>query len=115
MLAYTMVNSVFFDGKRNGQFLRSLLLLVATQGILFYPVVLLLVYFDLSIQTVVYYFLIVLFLGKIVVFYRAYVIFFRQNVFLLQIFLYFCALEIIPLLSLWGGLAMIVDQLKVNF
>lgn len=115
MLAYTMVNYVFFDGKRNGQFLRSLLLLVATQGILFYPVVLLLVYFDLPIQTVVYYFLVVLFLGKIVVFYRAYVIFFRQNVFLLQIFLYFCALEIVPVLFLWEALTITADSLKINF
>lgn len=112
--AYTMVNWVFFNGKRNGQFIRSLLLVVASEGILFYPVVLLLVYFELSIQSVVYYFLVVLILGKIVVFYRTYVIFFRQNVFLLQIFLYFCALEIVPILSAVGIWALVVDFLKVN-
>lgn len=112
--AYTLVNCTFFDNKRNGQFLRSMLLLLATQGVLSYPVVLLLVYFDLSILSVVYYFIVVLFLGKIVVFYRTYVIFFRQNVFLLQIFLYFCALEIVPIISAVGIWALVVDFLKVN-
>jgi len=33
----------------------------------------------------------------------------------LQIILYFCTLEIIPLLALWSGLEVIVNALKINF
>jgi len=112
---YTIVNNVFFDGKRNGQLLRSLLLVAASQGVLLLPVVLLLVYFELSLQNVFYFFVFVVFLGKILAFYKSFNIFFRQNGGFLQIILYFCALEITPLAVLMGTWAIVVDLLKVNF
>ncbi len=115
VLLYTLANSIFFDGKKNGQFIRSFLLITATQGVLLFPVVLLLVYFDLSMRYVVYYFAGVVFIGKILVFYKTYIIFFRQNAFFLQIILYLCALEIVPLVSLIGTWRLVVDYLKVNF
>ena len=114
-LFYTIVNCVFFDGKRNQQFLSMMLLVTATQGLLVFPLVLLLVYFGISYQSVLYFFAFVVFLGKIMAFYRAYLIFFRQNGGFLQIILYFCALEIVPLAVLVGTWAMTVDLLKINF
>lgn len=113
--AYTIVNGVFFDGKRNGQFLSAIRLVSALQGVLVYPVVLLLVYFGISLQTVIYYFAGVVILGKILAFYKSYIIFFRQNEGFLQIILYFCALEIVPLGALVGAWLMVVNLLKVNF
>jgi hypothetical protein len=115
VLAYTAVNCVFFDGKKNGQWMRSLFFLTALEGVALYPVVLLQVYFDLSVRNVVYYFVFVVVLAKILTFYKCFVIFFRQNGFYLQIILYFCALEIIPFLALWGTLGLIVEELKINF
>ena len=115
VLVYSIVNNVFFDGKKNGQWVRSLLFLTAIEGVALYPVVLLQVYFDLSVKNVVYYFIFVTVLIKILAFYKCFVIFFKQNGFYLQIILYFCALEIIPVLALWGGLGLIMEELKINF
>jgi hypothetical protein len=52
---------------------------------------------------------------KILTIYKSYVIFFRQKALYVQNILYFCALEMVPLLSLWGGLAVIVNQVRVIF
>ena len=112
---YTLVNTVFFDGKKNEHWLKFILFITSLEGILLFPAAMLQVYLDLSVENVAYYLAFVLIFVKILTFYKSWHIFFRQKGFFLQNILYFCALEIIPLLSLWGGLVMIVDQLKVNF
>ena len=114
-LVYSIVNLTFFDSKRNGQFFHILLFLHSCEGILLYPVVVLLTFFDISTKSVVYYTTFVVILVKILTFYKCFVIFFRQNGVYLQIILYFCALEIVPLFALWGGLSVIVNALKINF
>ena len=80
-----------------------------------YPAVLLLVYFDLPLDVVLYYFIFVVVLGKILAFYKSYVIFFRQKGGFLQIILYFCALEIVPLTVLVGTWMALLDVLIVKF
>ena len=114
-LFYTGVNMVFFDSKKNEQWLRTTLFLNGAVGIFLFPAVMLLTFFDVSSQTIIFYLIIVLVLVKLLTFYKCSAIFFRQNAFYLQIFLYFCTLEIIPLLALWGGLEVIVNALKINF
>ena len=112
---YRMVNSVFFDGKKCGQWTRAFTFITAFEGALLFPVVVLQVYFGLPMQNVVYYLVFVLILTKLLTFYKCWLIFFKQISFFLQIILYLCALEIIPLLSLGGVLVLITDHLKVNF
>jgi hypothetical protein len=112
---YTFVNSVFFDSKKNVHWMKALLFITSTEGVLLFPVVLLQVYFDLSMQNVVIYFIVVLVLVKMLAFYKCYIIFFRQIGVFLQIILYFCALEIIPLAALWGALVITGNYLKINF
>ena len=114
-LLYTIVNSVFFDGKKNTQWMKTLLFVTSSEGIFLFPVVLLQVYFDLALESVIIYFTFVLVLVKLLTFYKCYSIFFRQIPVFLQIFLYFCALEIIPLTSLLGVLGILGNYLKVNF
>jgi len=92
-----------------------MLFLTSAEGIALFPIVMLRAYFDLSMQNVVIYFIIVLLIVKILTFYRAFVIFFRRNVVSLQIILYFCALEMVPLLALWGTLVFTANNLKINF
>lgn len=112
---YTMVNLVFADGKINLQWLRSLLFLTAVEGLVLFPVVLLLVYFNLSFQNAMICFVIIFLLVKILAFYKCCSIFFNRFGNFLQIILYFCALELIPLASLWGILVFTGNYLKVNF
>ena len=114
-LFYYGVNSVFFENKRNLQWTRTLIFIGAIEGILLFPEVFLLAYFDISTLFVIYYTIIALVLVKFLTFYKCYIIFFRQNDFYLQIFLYFCTLEIVPMFALWGGLSAIVNALIINF
>ena len=112
---YAIVNWAFFDKKSNQTWQKSLLFLTCVEGVVLFPLVLLLTYFNMSMQNVIIYATIVVVLTKLLVFYRTHIIFFRQNSAFLQNILYFCALEIVPLFSLWGILVTIVDFLKINF
>ena len=112
---YTMVNNLFFDSSKNKKFLTSLLYLSAVEGLVLYPALALLTFMHLPAQNAIWYCLIVVILVKILTFYKTFTIFFKQNDFFLQIILYFCALEMVPLFTLWGGLSVIVDYLKINF
>ena len=112
---YNLVNSIFFGGKKSRQWTWTFTFITALEGVALFPAVMLLVYFDLNMQYVVYYFTFVLFFTKILTFSKCWLIFFKQISVFLQIILYLCALEIIPLLSLAGALILITDQLKVNF
>ena len=114
-LLYRLTNTIFFDSKRNLQMTRAFIFLAAAEGVLLFPMVLLLVYFDLTEKKAIYYFIVVLILNKILSFYKGWDIFFRQNGGTLQTFLYFCALELVPLLAFGGIWLMTIDLLKINF
>lgn len=114
-LLYSIVGMVFFDKKKNGQWLKAYLFLISTEGGLMFPMVMLLSYFNLPLQIAVIYTLAVIVLVKILSFFKTYIIFFRRNGGFLQIILYFCALEAVPLFALYGGLVLISHYLKINF
>ena len=115
VLLYTMVNNVFFDSKKNRQWMKSFLYITSIEGALLFPLVVLWTYFDISIQNAVIYVIIVLLIVKILELFKCFLIFFRQNVVKLQIILYFCTLEIIPMLLFWGALVFTANSLKINF
>ena len=115
MSLYAIVNRVFFDSKRNEQWIKALLFVVALECLMSVPAIIMGPYFGMSIEKVELYFSIVLFLVKMLTFYKCYIIFFRQNVVSLQIILYLCALEIVPFLALWGVLDFTANSLKINF
>ena len=114
-ILYSVVNSVFFDGKRNKHWMKIKLFISSMEGIVMFPAVLLQAYFNMSEQNVIIYVVIVLFFVKLWSFFKCYVVFFRRNVFELQIILYFCALEMVPLLAFWGALGYVTDSLIINF
>ena len=114
-LLYAMVNWVFFDKKKNEQWVKALLFLSSAEGILLFPDVMLLSYFGLSIQHAVIYALSVIIIIKLLSFYKAYLIFFKHNGLFLQSFLYFCALELMPLGVLWGAMVTMDTYLKQIF
>ena len=115
VVASYVVNLVFFDSKKNRQWIKSQLFITSMEGVAFFPAVMVRAYFDLPIRNVVIYFVFVLLTVKILSIYKCYNIFFRQNVAGLQIILYFCALEMVPLLALWGSLVNMANVLKINF
>lgn len=114
-LLYTIVNGVFFGLRRNKVWLRSLLFITATEGAVLLPVELTQVYFGLSPESAYVCAVTILLMAKTLVFYKSYSIFFRLSGGFLQIFLYFCALEAIPLAALWSALVLVGNYLKINF
>ncbi len=112
---YNIVNTIFFDPQQNKQWQQKYLFIIATEGVLIFPAMMLLVYYDLSPQKALYYFIFILFLLKILTIYNCWNIFFSQKGGFLQTFLYFCTLEIVPLLNLVGGMLILIDNLKFNF
>ena len=114
-IIYQMVNAVFFESKKNKQMVWTLVFIAALEGIAFFPIIILQIYFGLSVQTVAYCFVFILVIAKLMTFYKCWAIFFRQVGIFLQIILYLCALEIVPLLILGGVLVTITNELKVIF
>ena len=66
-------------------------------------------------ECVMYYVIFAVIIVKMMTIYKCYIIFFRRNVVHLQIILYFCTLEMIPLLAFWGVLVITANYLKINF
>lgn len=115
MFMYWVINNVFFGKKKSIRWLKLVLFVASAEGILLFPLVMLQSYFDLSVHNAAVYVAVVIILVKILLFYKCFIAFFRQKGFYVQIILYFCTLEIVPLLTLGGAMAMIVDYLKINF
>ncbi len=109
------VNLILFDRKKSLQWSKAFLVASTFEGIAMFPLVLLSVYFDLRADLAFFYVIFVLFLNKMLSFYKDWSIFFKQNRGYLQFFLYFCALEITPLLAFCGECQVIVNTIKVNF
>ena len=111
----SIVNTVFFGWKKNLQWSRVSLFLTSFAGVLLFPIVLLLVYYGLCMENVAICSISILVIVKILTFYKYYTIFFRQSTFFLQIILYFCALEIVPLAYLWFAMERVANELIIIF
>ena len=114
-LLYSIVDWVFFDKKKNIQWMKSFLFIISMEGILLFPIVLLFAFFHISVSSAVIYTLLVVFIAKILSFYKTYIIFFAKETAILQSFLYFCALELMPLGILGGIITAISGYLKTIF
>lgn len=114
-ILYQIVDLTFFDGKKNKQWKHSFLLLISLESILLIPLVLFAAFFNLTVHTGIIYTISLLVLIKLLTLYKTFIIFFKQTGVFLQIILYFCALEIVPLSLLWSGLELTNSLLKINF
>ena len=114
-VAYSVTGWVFFDRRSNDLWMKSFLFLLAMEGVCLFPIVMLRAYFELSVQTTLVSTAIVLGLFKLLALYKSYLIFFRNGGHSLQIFLYFCTLELMPLAMLIGTLMITTANLKVDY
>lgn len=112
---YQLINWVFFHGKEIEQWNKSQLFITAMEGVLMAPVTLLFIYGKLPLTTALICIGIVVILCKLCTFYKDYLIFFKRFAAFLQIFLYFCALELIPLAALVGILEAYNGNSIINF
>ena len=106
-VATAVVDWSFFDKRQSRTCSESRDFLYAIQGILFFPLLFLSVYFELSIPDLLLYTLTLAVFEKVVLLYKYWTIFFAKTYGLLHFIVYFCALEIIPVFVLWRILAFV--------
>lgn len=114
-VAYSVTGWVFFDRRSNDLWIKSFLFLLAMEGVCLFPIVMLRAYFEIAVQTTLICTAIVLGIFKLLSLYKSYLIFFRNGGHSLQIFLYFCTLELMPLAMLIGALMITTANLKVDY
>lgn len=95
-LFYTFINWIFFDKTRCKSWLDSYFLVFILEGLLLFPLLLLVIYFDLSVENKLLFTGIILILGKIMLLYKCGSIFFGKIYRIFYLIVYFCALEIVP-------------------
>lgn len=97
---YNFVNSVFFNREQRTQWNQTYLLSVLALGLALLPVALLVIYFDMSFDNMVKAVVCILLVDKSLLMYKCHRTFFNYTFGWVHLFLYFCTLEIMPLLIL---------------
>lgn len=100
-IAYSICNWTFFSQQQRTQWTNAYNLIGLGKALLFFPLALLVVYFDLSIQVTIWIVILILLISQILVIFKAKQIFFYHKFGLFHLILYFCTLEMIPLFILW--------------
>lgn len=113
-ILHHIVHLVFFTKAQRHLSNISRLFLIAMQGALMLPLLLLNVYLDTDAKLTLHLLVIMVAVTLLLRFYKAFCIFFRKNNNFLQFFLYLCTLEAVPLAILTGILITIANFLKVN-
>ncbi len=108
-VSYMAIGWIFLDSTKTKIWLESYFTLIYYVGFALFPLVLFLVYFDLSLAGLLVIGALILIFTKILMFYKWVKLFFHQFATLFLLILYFCALEIVPCLLLYRGLARIND------
>lgn len=109
------IHWTFFEAPQIHNYNSTRLYLTSFEGIILLPAVLIYTYFAMSPLTLLYYTISVIGIIKLLTFYKLFSIFFRGKERFLQIFLYFCTLEVIPLVILWELLLFAANSLKVTY
>lgn len=113
-LLYLIVHPVFFTKQERHLMGLSRVFLIASQGAILLPILLMGIYMPLSHENLLHSTLFIVISTLLLRFYKVFSIFFKKNGRFLQFFLYLCTLEAVPLVILAGGLYAIVHFLKIN-
>ncbi|MCF0201983.1 MAG: DUF4271 domain-containing protein [Bacteroidaceae bacterium] len=111
-LLQAVVGWVYFDPQENAMWMKSQLFLVAMEGVPLLPIVLLLCYFSMTFRAAILLSILVVICVKILTLYRCYHVFFYKKRPHLQIILYFCTLEIAPMMVFYGLSAQLLDAIN---
>lgn len=111
---YGTVNWTFFQKVKNSAWTTSFFNLFIWLGILLLPLILLIVYLDISSPTNLYLIGFVVIIAKISLFWKSFSNFFEKIHGVFHLILYFCALEILPDLILWKGIELVSNNLILN-
>lgn len=114
IISYRFINWIFFDKTKNKRWQESYSFVYAIEGFLLFPLLLLTIYFDLSTLNALLYVAFIAVITRIFLLYETYIIFFPKIYGILHLIVYFCALEITPLLMLCRVLAFINNDFVIK-
>lgn len=106
-LFYSFVNWTFFDKEQRTAWMKSYSFLVSMEGLLLFPIALVMVYSNLPAKYVTLCLYVVISVVKILLFYKTFAIFFPKTHGFLHLIAYLCALEMLPACVLWKALTFI--------
>ena len=104
---YSFINWVFFEKEKNKLWIEAVFNIIAALGFILFITALYIVFLDSEFHFSAKIILIIIFISKILLFYKCFRYFFRGFHGVLHLILYFCTLEIIPDLFLWKGIELI--------
>lgn len=113
--AYRLIGWIFFDKIKTNVWLESYSVILYSSGFIFFPVILLVVYFDLPTHISIITACCLVIFAKILMFYKWLKIFFNNIYSLFCLIVYFCALEILPCFILFQGIIQINNLLLIKF
>ena len=114
-VVYWFTAWVFFSRTATARWMKSFLLLRGVEGLFLLPAVLLYAYFRAGAAAATTYIAVIVIMFRLFALYRQNIIFFRPTGAYLQNFLYFCALEVVPLAALSGLLRKVTGFLMITF
>lgn len=106
-IVYTFVDWIFFDKEKNKLWIEGVFNIIAAIGLILFPTALYIIFLDSEFHFSGKIILTIIFISKILLFYKCFRYFFRNFHGVLHLILYFCTLEIIPDLFLWKGIELI--------
>lgn len=113
-IIYSFISWIFIDKIKATLWIESYLMLLYYFGFFLFPLVLLMVYFDLSANILIPIGLGLVIFIKTLMFYKCFKLFFSHLYGLLGLIVYFCALEIMPCLVLYQALVQINNILLIK-
>ena len=114
-LLILFVNWVFFSKKKRKIWNDIYSYIVSVESITFFPLALAYVYFQLSYETTIALFFFLFIITKFLLAFKTYYIFFRKSYGLFHLFVYLCALEVMPLLAIWKTLVIVTESWIVKY
>ena len=109
------VNWIFFDKTKRKLWQKAVFYLTTAESLLFIPVIIVTVYFNLPANISLWIIVAIGLLIKILLLYKTFLIFFSKFYGTLHLIVYFCTLEIMPLLVVFKILIRVTDELIVKF
>lgn len=115
VIIYLIIGWVFFDKTVTKSWIRCYFVTDVILEFILFPLLLIVIYRDISSQIYIPIAIFLLILAKSLLFFRGIKLFFLNPYRKIYFIAYLCALELIPLIFIWGGLSKANDFLQLNF
>lgn len=110
---YGTFNWTFFSEEKRELWMAGYNLTIFGKAVTLLPLVLIVLFFDLPFEVCIYTFLVILLLNELLVLFKTKQIFFAFPLGIFLSILYFCTLEMLPLLLLWKTLVRLNEYLLI--